>query len=118
MLVIAVDCKNNLPDTVNNESDFEKTRYIPGIYDDVKIIQCGLPHIVNVQIVPDIVQQQIRVVAEIETSAELGQMPLSYTVREVSTRKEFTKGKISTKIYGAGDLQKANFLIDMKGSNV
>ena len=36
-LVIAVGCRNNLPDTVTNGWDFEKIKYIPGIYDDVKL---------------------------------------------------------------------------------
>jgi beta-galactosidase len=117
-LIIAVGCKNNLPDTVTSGGDFEKTRYIPGIYDDVKIIQTGLPHIANIQIVPDIVHQKVRVVAEIETSPDRLQIPLSYTIREVSTGRVFTKGKISAGLQESGGVPKADFLIDMKGFNL
>src|SRR6056297_1314633 len=40
-LIISVGSRNNLPDTVIDGHDFEKIRYIPGIYDDVKIISSG-----------------------------------------------------------------------------
>jgi beta-galactosidase len=34
--------------------DFEKERYIPGIFDSVKLILSGTPNIVNVQVAPDL----------------------------------------------------------------
>ena len=34
--------------------DIEKERYVPGIYDSVEIILSGTPHIINVQVVPDL----------------------------------------------------------------
>lgn len=48
--------------------DFEKYLYIPGIYDDVALILTGEPFIRNVQIVPDIEAERVRVVAELESS--------------------------------------------------
>ena len=42
-LLIAIGSFNNLPDTVINGNDFEKTKYIPGIYDDVKLILTNAP---------------------------------------------------------------------------
>ena len=41
--------------------DFEKTRYIPGIFDSVELIISGTPHIENVQVAPDITNQQAKV---------------------------------------------------------
>lgn len=41
--------------------DFEKERYIPGIFDSVELILSGTPWIDNVQIVPDLAQKQARV---------------------------------------------------------
>lgn len=41
--------------------DFEKQHYIPGIFDSVKLILAGPPEIVNVQVAPDIANQQARV---------------------------------------------------------
>lgn len=52
---------NNLPDGWDNE----KSKYIPGIYDDVKIILAGNLFIENVQIAPNIHEDNIRVLAEI-----------------------------------------------------
>ena len=48
--------------------DFEKYLYIPGIYDDVALILTGEPFIRNVQIVPDIEAERVRIVAELESS--------------------------------------------------
>jgi len=53
-LLIAVGCRNNLPDTVTNGWDFEKIKYTPGIYDNVKLIVSGYPYISNIQTAPDI----------------------------------------------------------------
>ena len=59
-LVIAVGCKDALPDSVINGGDFEKIKYIPGIYDNVSLILTGAPFISNVQTVPDIEKNQLR----------------------------------------------------------
>jgi beta-galactosidase len=41
--------------------DFEKTRYIPGIFDSVELVLCGAPNIENIQVAPDITNRQARV---------------------------------------------------------
>jgi hypothetical protein len=41
--------------------DFEKERYIPGIFDSVTLILTGTPNIVNVQVAPDLSNRQARV---------------------------------------------------------
>ncbi|MCX7008589.1 MAG: hypothetical protein NTY53_15280, partial [Kiritimatiellaeota bacterium] len=41
--------------------DFEKDRYIPGIFDSVELILCGTPHISNAQVVPEVATQQAKV---------------------------------------------------------
>ena len=48
---------DNIPDTVPNGSDFEKIKYIAGIYDNVEFILSGYPFVNNIQIAPDIKQQ-------------------------------------------------------------
>ncbi|RMG00618.1 MAG: hypothetical protein D6741_06500 [Planctomycetota bacterium] len=57
------------PDTPSGW-DFEKYRYIPGIYDSVELILTGKPAIRNVQIVPEIDRKQVRVIAEIDGAVE------------------------------------------------
>ena len=41
--------------------DFEKERYIPGIFDSVQLILSGTPNIENVQVAPDLTNRQARV---------------------------------------------------------
>jgi len=91
-LVIGVGCKNNLPDTVVHGADWEKIRYIPGIYDDVRIILSGYPFISNVQAVPDPENSRLRIVAEIEAAENKQLRELTYTISELSTGKIVANG--------------------------
>jgi beta-galactosidase len=116
-LIISVGCKNNLPDSVTNGGDFEKTKYIPGIYDDVKLIITGYPYIANIQTVPDAKNQQLRIVAEIlsdgNTSAEL-----SYVVRESVSQKIVAKGTVMPSAETVKNVWKADFMVQMDGCNL
>jgi len=51
--------------------DFEKYLYIPGIYDSVALILTGEPFIKNIQTVPDIEAQTVRVIVELASSRAL-----------------------------------------------
>jgi beta-galactosidase len=113
-LVISVGCKNNLPDSVTNGGDFEKTKYIPGIYDDVKLILSGSPFISNIQTVPDINHQQLRIVAEVITG-NLNSAELSYTIRESVSRKIVARGKAVASQEIDMNLLKADFIVKMEG---
>jgi beta-galactosidase len=104
-LIIAVGCRNNLPDTVVNGHDFEKTKYTPGIYDDVKLILSGYPHISNVQTVPDILNGRLRVVAEIQSRPDDQKPKISYVIREAAS------GKIVSTGTAESNLQLADFSI-------
>ncbi len=90
-LVIAVGCRNNLPDTVTNGWDFEKTKYIPGIYDDVKLIISDYPHISNVQVAPDLRKRQLNVVAEVETG-ELKRTSMDFIIKEAASGRIISSG--------------------------
>ncbi len=54
-----------IPLSVTDGWDYEKTRYVPGIYDSVKLILTSTPHVVNVQTVPDIENGSVRAVIEL-----------------------------------------------------
>lgn len=112
-LIIAVGCKNNLPDTVTNGGDFEKTKYIPGIYDDVKLIVTDYPYISNVQTVPDIKNQQLRVVAEIQTNESAENLKVSFVIRERASKKVISKGAYKKEEDGAANFQKVEFTIKL-----
>lgn len=113
-LIISVGCKNNLPDSVTNGGDFEKTKYIPGIYDDVKLIITGYPYIANVQTVPDVKNQQLRIITEIlsdgNTSTEL-----SYIVRESVSQKIVARGSVTPSEEIKNNVWKADFVVQMDG---
>lgn len=97
-ILIAVGCRNNLPDTVTNGWDFEKVKYIPGIYDDVKVIVSDYPFIRNIQVAPDIEKRLIKVETEVETGGDR-RFKIDYSVSDVRTGKlliEGTSGKIKS----------------------
>jgi beta-galactosidase len=84
-------CRSSLPDSVPTGFDFEKERYIPGIFDDVELILSGMPHIVRVQTAPDIAHQRVRV--QVALRAESGSKPsrVSFTLREAKSRRMISK---------------------------
>ena len=111
-LVIAVGCKNNLPDTVTHGGDFEKTKYIPGIYDDVKLTLTGYPFIQNVQVVPDVKNSTLRVVTELLPGNNTD-LSGDYSVCEVASGKVIAKGSFSGEKNGGKAIQVIDFTIDM-----
>ncbi len=76
-----------LPEGMPGGWDFEKYLYIPGIYDSVELVLTGKPYIVNVQTVPDISADKVRVVTEVQWPAGSGHASIAYEVTEVSTGK-------------------------------
>jgi hypothetical protein len=94
-LVVAVGSYSSLPDTIANGWDFEKIRYIPGIYDDVKLILADDPFIRNVQVVPDITFDRVRVVVNTEFLGNQEPFKFRYSVRETASgnlvKSGFTK---------------------------
>jgi hypothetical protein len=52
--------------------DFEKARYIPGIFDSVTLILSGTPRIENVQVAPDIAGHQAKVRVYLDGSQATG----------------------------------------------
>ena len=81
-----------LPDTVQWGNDFEKIRYIPGIYDSVDLILTGGPYLANVQTAPEIDAGRVRVVAEVRNLGRKDQINLTYTLREYRSRKVVAQG--------------------------
>jgi hypothetical protein len=66
--------------------DFEKSRYVPGIYDSVELIQSGTPHVVNVQTVPDVEHGVVRAVVELDCgAAPPGSARIAAVVREAKS---------------------------------
>lgn len=65
-LVIRVGQRDNLPPHSAVGKDQERTEWIPGIWGDVYLVQCGNPRVKHVQVIPHIETQtaEIRVTVE------------------------------------------------------
>jgi len=79
--------RDSVPESIPSGWDFEKYKYIPGIYDSVEIILTGVPYIVNVQTVPDIATHRVRVVTELYWPKRDGRADVSYEVSDANTGK-------------------------------
>jgi hypothetical protein len=96
VLVIRVGAFHDaLPSTVQWGHDFEKIRYLPGIYDTVELHLTGAPFIRNIQTVPDVTRKRVRVLAEIHNPRKADRVKLSYTIREARSRKQVAQGSTS-----------------------
>jgi beta-galactosidase/beta-glucuronidase len=59
-----------LPENVSEGTDFEKNRWTPGIYDDVKLLVMNNPVISTVQVAPQLENSSIVVQTELHNYAE------------------------------------------------
>jgi len=113
-LVISVGCSNNMPDSVIRGNDYEKVKYIPGIYDDVKLIIADYGFIKNVQVAPNVPEQKLRVAVEIVHRGDEATQ-IGYSVKEVISGDVVAQGTALSEPGKIGKVQLADFSIDMKG---
>lgn len=87
-LIIRVGAdRNAVSGLVESGTDGEKSRFIPGIYDNVDLILSGSPHIVNVQVVPDINNKSVTVHAWVRCTPVPLATKLHIIVREALSQK-------------------------------
>lgn len=97
-LVIRVGADRSvLPPGQPSGWDFEKYRFLPGLYDSVELILCGEPRIANVQTVPDIHGRRVRVLAELEATPGL-EVKLEAEVREVASGAQVAVGQTTAMV--------------------
>lgn len=85
-LVIRVGASRaSLPPSVPTGWDFEKQRYIPGLFDSVELALSGTPNIVEVQVVPELSTKQARVVARVHNAGSPTGARLKFVVREAKS---------------------------------
>lgn len=65
--------------------DYEKERYIPGIFDSVELILSGTPHFLQVQTVPDIAAKTVRVQALLRNAGPARAVAIAFVVREAKS---------------------------------
>jgi len=107
--------RESRPTDVPSGWDFEKYLYMPGIYDSVELILTGKPYIENVQTVPDIVADRVRVVTEMQWPQISGRVSVSYEVTEVATgRLVGAVIKSSGIAFSAGQTTKLNVTVPIE----
>lgn len=95
-LVVRVGAfRDSIPETVASGWDFEKYKYIPGIYDSVELILTGSPHISRVQAVPEINKSMVRILADIQNINHDNEITIHYNLRQARTGKVVFRSKIS-----------------------
>ncbi len=80
-------CREILPKTIPTGWDYEKKKFIPGIYDSVELILSGSPHINRVQAVPDIDQKSVTIHAWLPQAGAPAASRIKFTIREALSGK-------------------------------
>ena len=87
LLIRVGSCRGSLPRSVPDGFDFEKERYIPGIFDDVQLILCNNPAIKNVQAAPDISGETVHIRVWLTVGDNTNGSKLKFVVREANSGK-------------------------------
>ncbi len=83
--------RESVPRPVPSGWDYEKKKYIPGIFDSVELILTGSPHVLRVQAVPDLDRKSVTVHAWVQGAAG----KLKVIVREAASGQAAGEGEIS-----------------------
>lgn len=114
-LVVRVGAfRDSVPKNIPTGWDFEKYRYIPGIYDSVELILTGTPRIVVVQTTPDITAGKVRITGEIAGAPKAAKVAVKYTVREARSGKAVASGQATCGPPKAGEPARMDFRIPIK----
>ncbi len=96
-LIIRVGAnRENLPPDMPTGWDFEKYRFLPGIYDSVELILTGEAYLANVQTVPDVSLRRVRVLAELQATTTTVAGKLDVIVEEAASGRQVATGTITT----------------------
>jgi beta-galactosidase len=107
--------RDSLPPNLPNGFDYEKTRYIPGIFDSIELILSGTPNIVNLQVAPDLENQRVRVQAQLHNAGEQASATLVLRVREAKSGKVISTHSTGEISMGKSADETINVLIPTPG---
>ncbi|MBU6399577.1 MAG: hypothetical protein KGS61_04615 [Verrucomicrobia bacterium] len=85
--------RDAVPDTIPAGWDFEKTKYIPGIFDSVELILSGTPNIVRVQAAPDLTNRLVRVQTLVRNVGTEVRARLNLLVREARSGRVVARAR-------------------------
>jgi hypothetical protein len=103
--------RESLPKGMPTGWDFEKYLFLPGIYDSVEVILTAAPSIVNLQTVPDLEKEAVRVVSEIRGGHQGGTAAVRGEVREARSGKLVGANSAAPVRLGPGAVEKVDFTI-------
>jgi hypothetical protein len=95
--------------------DFEKIRYLPGIYDTVELILSNTPDLVRVQAVPELAARCVRAVAVLHNGGPTADAQLTAQVREVVSNKIVGSARSGPLHLAAGQQQTVDLRIPIEG---
>ncbi len=110
--------RHAIPDSIPDGWDFEKYKYIPGIYDNVELICSSFPRIDNVQIAPDIDKNTITVAVRLQNGGQSGEVNIEYVVRHRHSDDAVAAGSLETVRLAAGELKKITGEITIKNARL
>jgi hypothetical protein len=93
-------CRNSVPFSIPDGFDFEKDRYIPGIFDNVELILSGVPNIISAQAAPDINNKQVRVQVKLGNWNKIAASKVTLIVSEAKSNE--VAGRVVKKVKSSG----------------
>ncbi len=107
--------RESLPGGMPAGWDFEKYRFIPGIYDSVELILTGAAYVVNVQTAADVQGETVRVVAEVQAGNDACDFTARMDVCEAASGRIVGSAKTSPTHVEARQLTKVNVTMPLEG---
>jgi hypothetical protein len=108
--------EKQLPDHVPYGFDFEKEKYIPGIFDSVELVLTSNPRVGNIQVVPNPGKNKVAVQVEIVNDASVKKVfDVSYTVREKESGRRVARLAIGKNGISPGEKLVMHAELDMTG---
>jgi len=110
LLIRVGSSRNSVPFSVPDGFDFEKDRYIPGIFDNIELILSGVPNIISAQAAPDIYEKQVRVQVKLGNHIKRNTSKVTFIVKE--SESDQIAGKIIKEVQLPGE-KEAVTLVDV-----
>ena len=115
-LIIRVgSCRDAVPLSIPNGFDYEKERYIPGIFDNVELTLSGTPNIIRVQAIPNIISKTVKAQVNIGNWGGLTSSTIKVVVREAKTGA--IAGTLQTTVKLPKDATSTTFYVEVPVKN-
>ena len=110
LLIRVGSARNSVPFSIPDGFDFEKDRYIPGIFDNVELILSGVPNIISAQAAPDINKKEVRVQVKLGNHNYRGSSNVTFIVKEA--RSDQISGRVIKEVQFS-DVSEGETIVDV-----